>query len=85
MPSTTVRSSVPLLALVAIAVLTGFGLLGYQLGFLQFIYNVMMPGNLGRFRSLSLLSVLFGTAAFFSPCALTVLPRTSATSSEKRT
>lgn len=56
-----------------IALLTFLGFLGYQLGFLGFIYNIMMPESFGTF-SLPLLSILFGTAAFFSPCALTVLP-----------
>lgn len=71
--STTARPSALLPTVSMIVVLTVVGVLGYQFGFLGFIYNVMMPGNLGAF-SLPLLSILFGTAAFFSPCALTVLP-----------
>lgn len=59
--------------LIGIVVLSFLGFLGYRFGFLHFIYGIMMPGNLGTFR-LPLLSTLFGTAAFFSPCALTVLP-----------
>lgn len=70
-PST--RNIPALTALGAIAAITLLGFLGYRLGFLGFIYNVMMPGNLSSY-GLPLLSVLFGTAAFFSPCALTVLP-----------
>lgn len=65
------RATVTILA--AIALLTLFGFVGYRFGFLTFIKNVMMPGNFAMF-SLPFLSVLFGTAAFFSPCALTVLP-----------
>lgn len=49
------------------------GFAGYYFGFLGFIYNVMMPGELGRF-SLVILAIIFGTAAFFSPCSFSVLP-----------
>lgn len=64
----------PWIALTVIVFLVLIGYLGYQFGFLEFIYKVMMPGDFSRFKSLAFLSVLFGTAAFFSPCALTVLP-----------
>ncbi|MBI2669214.1 hypothetical protein HYX14_05210 [Candidatus Woesearchaeota archaeon] len=59
-----------LYVLVAV-VLIGF--LGYYFGFLGAIYNVMMPERLGAFP-LIILSIIFGLAAFFSPCAFTVLP-----------
>lgn len=54
-------------------VFTLLGFAGYYFGFLGFIYNVMMPGELGRFP-LVILAIIFGTAAFFSPCSFTVLP-----------
>lgn len=54
-------------------ILTLVGLAGYYFGFLGFIYNVMMPGALGNFPLL-VLSVIFGAAAFFSPCSFSVLP-----------
>jgi len=47
--------------------------LGYYFGFLGFIYNVMIPEAFGNFP-LVILSMVFGTAAFFSPCSFTVLP-----------
>ncbi len=59
-----------LLALIAL-ILVGY--IGYSFGFLGFIYNVMMP-NLFSNYNLVVLSVIFGIAAFFSPCAFTVLP-----------
>lgn len=59
--------------LMSIAALSLLGFLGYRLGFLQIIQGIVMGGNLGKFSTVAL-SVLFGTAAFFSPCALTVLP-----------
>lgn len=74
MSQTTTRTAPAATILGIVALITLLGFLGYRLGFLGFIYNVMMPGDLGRFRSLPFLSALFGTAAFFSPCALTVLP-----------
>jgi len=47
--------------------------LGYYFGFLGFIYNVMMPQTFSKFNIITL-SIIFGIAAFFSPCAFTVLP-----------
>lgn len=49
------------------------GFLGYYFGFLSFIYNVMMPEAFGKFP-LVILAIIFGTAAFFSPCSFSVLP-----------
>ncbi|MBI2451709.1 hypothetical protein HYV50_01360 [Candidatus Pacearchaeota archaeon] len=62
-----------LIFLIAFLILVFLGWVGYQQGFLGFIYNVMMPERLGAFP-LIVLSMIFGIAAFFSPCALTVLP-----------
>lgn len=59
--------------LITIIILTLLGLAGYYYGFLGFIYNVMMPESFGNFP-LVVLSIIFGIAAFFSPCSLTVLP-----------
>lgn len=59
-----------LVVLIAIVLL---GFLGYYFGFLGFIYKVMMPEAFSQFN-LILLSIIFGAAAFFSPCAFTVLP-----------
>jgi len=59
------------LCVLVVVVLVGF--LGYYFGFLGAIYKVMMPERLGSFP-LILLSIIFGIAAFFSPCAFTVLP-----------
>lgn len=59
------------LIILIILILAGF--LGYYFGFLGFIYNVMMPEAFGNFP-LIILSIIFGIAAFFSPCSLTVLP-----------
>lgn len=56
-----------------ILLLIALGFFGYYIGFLGTVYNIMMPENLGAFP-LVLLSALFGIAAFFSPCAFTVLP-----------
>jgi len=56
-----------------LVLLTFVGFFGYYLGFLGFIYNVMMPQAFGNFP-LIILSIIFGTAAFFSPCSFTVLP-----------
>lgn len=59
--------------IVALIAFTLLGFLGYYFGFLGFIYKVMMPGMLSAFP-LFFLSIIFGTAAFFSPCAFSVLP-----------
>ena len=59
-----------LLVILAIAFI---GFLGYSFGFLGFIYNVMMPQTFSKFNII-VLSIIFGIAAFFSPCAFTVLP-----------
>lgn len=58
------------LALLALMLI---GFLGYYFGFLGFIYNVMMPEAFGKFP-LIILAIIFGTAAFFSPCSFSVLP-----------
>ncbi|MBI4451018.1 hypothetical protein HY642_03520 [Candidatus Woesearchaeota archaeon] len=64
----------PLLyALVTIVVLVALGFIGYYVGFLGAVYKVMMPERLRAFP-LVILSIIFGIAAFFSPCALTVMP-----------
>lgn len=57
----------------ALGLLVALGFLGYYFGFLQFIYRVMMPGQLSNYN-LIFLSAIFGIAAFFSPCAFSVLP-----------
>ncbi len=59
--------------ILAILILLAIGFLGYYFGFLGFIYNVMMPEALSKYN-LVILSIIFGVAAFFSPCAFTVLP-----------
>lgn len=59
--------------LVALVIIILVGFVGYYFGFLGFIYNVMMPEAFGNFP-LILLSIIFGIAAFFSPCSFTVLP-----------
>lgn len=56
-----------------VATLTLIGFAGYYFGFLNFIYSVMMPEAFERFP-LIILSIIFGIAAFFSPCTFTVLP-----------
>lgn len=56
-----------------LAILTLIGFVGYYFGFLGFIHNVMMPEAFGNFPLVGL-SILFGAAAFFSPCSFTVLP-----------
>lgn len=57
----------------AVLFLISIGWVGYRLGFLGFVYGIMIPERLGAFP-LIVLSVLFGAAAFLSPCAFTVLP-----------
>lgn len=59
--------------LIVLIIITLVGFAGYFFGFLGFIYNVMMPEAFGNFP-LILLSIIFGIAAFFSPCSFTVLP-----------
>lgn len=49
------------------------GLVGYYYGFLNFVYNIMIPGAFSGYNVI-VLSIIFGIAAFFSPCAFTVLP-----------
>lgn len=56
-----------------LAILLLIGFTGYYFGFLGFIYNVMMKDAFSNFPLVAL-SILFGTAAFFSPCSFTVLP-----------
>ena len=57
----------------ALLILVAVGLAGYYFGFLNFIYKVMIPGTFSQYNVI-VLSIIFGTAAFFSPCAFTVLP-----------
>lgn len=59
--------------LIVILLLVAIAFIGYYYGFLNFIYNVMAPNAFSKY-SLVVLSVIFGIAAFFSPCAFTVLP-----------
>lgn len=59
--------------LVIVGALVLIGFTGYYFGFLGFIYNVMIPEAFGNFP-LIVLSIIFGIAAFFSPCSFTVLP-----------
>jgi cytochrome c-type biogenesis protein len=49
------------------------GVLGYQFGFLGFVYKLMLPQAFARVDVLVLASVM-GVAAFFSPCAFPLLP-----------
>lgn len=56
-----------------IITLIAVGFLGYYYGFLGAIYKVMMPRTFSKFNII-VLSIIFGIAAFFSPCAFTVLP-----------
>lgn len=58
------------IALLAIAAL---GFVGYQTGFLGAVYGVLMPEAFSRFN-IVVLSIVLGIAAFFSPCALTIMP-----------
>jgi len=60
-------------ALAIILAITALGILGYYYGFLGFIYNVALPKAMGNFN-LIVLAMIFGVAAFFSPCAISVLP-----------
>lgn len=59
------------IAVLVIMLVVGFA--GYYFGFLNFIYNVMIPGAFSQYNVV-VLSIIFGIAAFFSPCAFTVLP-----------
>lgn len=56
-----------------IIALVSIGFLGYYYGFLGAIYKVIMPQTFSKFNII-ILSIIFGIAAFFSPCAFTVLP-----------
>lgn len=49
------------------------GVIGYQLGFLGFVYKLMVPDAFSRVDGLILAAVM-GVAAFFSPCAFPLLP-----------
>jgi len=60
-------------ALLVIIAIVLIGFLGYYFGFLGTIYKVMMPQTFSKFNIITL-SIIFGIAAFFSPCAFTVLP-----------
>lgn len=64
----------PLVSFLAIlGIMTLIGFAGYYFGFLKFIYSVLMPGAFSGLP-LPILAVVFGIAAFFSPCSFTVLP-----------
>lgn len=58
-----------LLALGAVLV----GVLGYQLGFLGFVYDLIVPQAFSRVDVMTLAAVM-GVAAFFSPCAFPLIP-----------
>lgn len=58
---------------IALFILLIIGFVGYRLGFLNFIYNVMIPAAFSQYN-IVILSIIFGIAAFFSPCAFTILP-----------
>ena len=60
-------------ALLVILIIVFIGFLGYYFGFLGIIYNVIMPQTFSKFNIITL-SIIFGIAAFFSPCAFIVLP-----------
>ena len=60
-------------ALLVIILIVFVGFLGYYFGFLGTVYNVMMPQTFSKFNIITL-AIIFGIAAFFSPCAFTVLP-----------
>jgi cytochrome c-type biogenesis protein len=49
------------------------GVIGYQLGFLGFVYKLMMPHAFSAMPVYALAAVM-GVAAFFSPCAFPLLP-----------
>jgi len=59
--------------ILVLALVISIGLAGYYFGFLGFIYNIAIPKAFAQYN-LIILSVIFGIAAFFSPCAFTVLP-----------
>ncbi|MBI4239397.1 hypothetical protein HY620_00205 [Candidatus Uhrbacteria bacterium] len=65
------KAIIPFILVLVVLALIGFA--GYYFGFLKFIYAVMMPERFSAF-SLPLLAIIFGIAAFFSPCSFTVLP-----------
>lgn len=62
-----------LIAVLLVLGATFLGVIGYQLGFLGFVYNLMMPQAFSRVDALVLAAVM-GVAAFFSPCAFPLLP-----------
>lgn len=72
-PSTKPKKSALFYFFTALFTLILIGFLGYYFGFLGFIYNVMMPEAFSNF-SLVILAIIFGIAAFFSPCSFSVLP-----------
>lgn len=49
------------------------GVIGYQFGFLGFVYKLMLPQAFARVDVLAL-GAGMGVAAFFSPCAFPLLP-----------
>lgn len=57
---------------VALAGVLLVGFLGYRVGFLEFIYRVMMVES--HQLPLLVLALFSAVAAFFSPCTITVLP-----------
>lgn len=52
---------------------TLLGVVGYQFGFLGFVYNLMLPQAFAKVNVLTLAAIM-GVAAFFSPCAFPLLP-----------
>jgi len=60
-------------AVFAIIAITLVGYLGYFFGFLGFINNIALKDAFSQFNIITL-AIILGVAAFFSPCAFTVLP-----------
>lgn len=62
-----------LLPLGLLALAAAVGAAGYALGFLGFVYNVMVPNTFSQYPIYGL-ALIVGAAAFFSPCAFPLLP-----------
>lgn len=58
---------------IALLAVIALGFVGYRTGFLGAVYGVLMPEAFSQF-SIVALSIVLGIAAFFSPCALTIMP-----------